>query len=479
MTLDTSFVEQENNSSAQLELYLDSELFVSMTDPRGIILACNDVFCRVSEFPRDRLINSPHNIVRHPDMPRSVFKLLWDTIQNGQALSAYVKNRTKDGRFYWVFATAMPSKKGYLSVRIKPKTKLLKTIEGLYKQVLEHEKNSGLQAGIQLIQDTVVELGFSNYREFMTEALVQEANDLFQSIPSATGEAFHLDRTESLFEESLVELLTLSRNIADRFRGSYQLVKDLKDIRSVFQKNSQTIFNACDRLENLSMNMGVAAQKLGKDGHSLSVVAHEFQRAANDVKSRINTFRESVNQIAMKIVEAKYWVAVLAIQLEMLNFYLKESAEAYSKGDPAEKASRKRRVAVEYEWLVEAVKSSFDSVIQSQRRTIEDLDSFLRVSKGLKGVVTGLDLIRLGGRLEGARSRKGEQGFKQFTDAMLRFIESVGEPIGEINGVLMEYLQVFEKTQKEMAQSSIRVSQLELIKIRMNAEKPQETSPAA
>ena len=76
------------------------ELFYSRTDPRGVIRSGNDVFQRISGFEWPELIGAPHRIVRHPDTPRAVFRILWDAIQKGNPMGAYVKNRTKSGEFY-------------------------------------------------------------------------------------------------------------------------------------------------------------------------------------------------------------------------------------------------------------------------------------------------------------------------------------------------------------------------------------------
>ncbi len=88
-----------------IEKVVPSDRFlVSKTDTKGIITYANPIFIEVSGYTEDELIGANHNIVRHPDMPRTVFKLLWDMIQNGEEIFAYVKNMAKDGSYYWVFA---------------------------------------------------------------------------------------------------------------------------------------------------------------------------------------------------------------------------------------------------------------------------------------------------------------------------------------------------------------------------------------
>ncbi len=80
------------------------ELIISRTDLKGIITYANETFAKISGYEVEELIGKPHNILRHPDMPKSVFKDLWDTIKSGKNWSGYVKNLRKDRGFYWVYA---------------------------------------------------------------------------------------------------------------------------------------------------------------------------------------------------------------------------------------------------------------------------------------------------------------------------------------------------------------------------------------
>jgi len=109
--------------SLKNEVLLDSKAFlVSETDANGILTFANDEFCKYAGYTLDELQNTNHNIVRHPDMPKAAFKDLWDTIESGKKWRGFVKNKTKSGGYYWVYATVFPftscdGSKGYISCR--------------------------------------------------------------------------------------------------------------------------------------------------------------------------------------------------------------------------------------------------------------------------------------------------------------------------------------------------------------------------
>lgn len=154
----------------------EDDFIVSKTDLKGRITYGNRIFIEYSGYTEAELLSSQHNIIRHPDMPRAIFKLLWDTIQSGHECFAYVKNMSRDGGFYWVLANVTPSRDtdgkviGYFSVRRKPRPEAVKAIEGHYKSMLAAEKQAGardaIAASSKMLNDLLAEKGMS-YEEFV------------------------------------------------------------------------------------------------------------------------------------------------------------------------------------------------------------------------------------------------------------------------------------------------------------------------
>ncbi|MFM0002260.1 methyl-accepting chemotaxis protein [Paraburkholderia dipogonis] len=136
-----------------------SHMLVSATDLTGRIQYCNPAFIAVSGFTRDELIGQPHNLIRHPDMPREAFADMWATIRDGRPWTALVKNRRKNGDHYWVHANVTPVVEkgavvGYLSVRVKPERNAVRTAEALYARM-----RTGESRGVRLRRGVVVRTG--------------------------------------------------------------------------------------------------------------------------------------------------------------------------------------------------------------------------------------------------------------------------------------------------------------------------------
>jgi aerotaxis receptor len=123
------------------EIELTSKSFlVSETDENGNIKFANDEFCEISGYTMDELIGKPHSIVRHSDMPKAAFKDMWETIKAGKKWKGFVKNKNRDNKYYWVYATVYPFKscddsKGFISCRRKASKSEIKKYEELYKSM--------------------------------------------------------------------------------------------------------------------------------------------------------------------------------------------------------------------------------------------------------------------------------------------------------------------------------------------------------
>jgi len=127
------------------EFMYEGDVIVSQTDLKGVIIYANRKFCEVSAYKRSELINKPHNIIRHPDMPKAAFFKMWETIKGGQVWNGLVKNMRKDGLYYWVETEILPilddekNITGYIAARKPASRKDINETQEVYKKMLELE----------------------------------------------------------------------------------------------------------------------------------------------------------------------------------------------------------------------------------------------------------------------------------------------------------------------------------------------------
>lgn len=150
---------------------------VSKTDTKGRITYANRIFMRISDYSEKELIGVQHNILRHPDMPRGAFQLMWDTVSTGQEFFAYVINLCKNGDHYWVFANITPDYdengniSGYFSVRRLPRPEAVAAVAPVYAQMVAEEQRAGpkkaIEASQTLLMNIIKEAGHDSYETFI------------------------------------------------------------------------------------------------------------------------------------------------------------------------------------------------------------------------------------------------------------------------------------------------------------------------
>ncbi|SCY50598.1 PAS domain-containing protein [Microvirga guangxiensis] len=163
----------------QHEIFFDPDSFiVSKTDLKGRLTYTNRAFCDIAGYTEKELLGQPHSMIRHPDMPRAVFKLLWDSIQDGREVFAYVKNMARNGDHYWVFAHVTPSYDQNMKIcgfhsnrRVPRRDAVEKIITPLYAELARIESSfrnakEGLAASYQHLMKTAT-AGKASYDEFI------------------------------------------------------------------------------------------------------------------------------------------------------------------------------------------------------------------------------------------------------------------------------------------------------------------------
>ncbi|MGR3758575.1 PAS domain-containing protein [Roseobacteraceae bacterium NS-SX3] len=249
-----------------------NEVFFSRTDERGVILAGNYVFRRVANYEWEELEGAPHKIIRHPDMPRGVFYLLWETLKAGKSIGAYVKNKAKDGLYYWVFAVVVPCRGGYLSARIKPSSALFDTVKERYAAMLKAEKTEGLspEESARRLGEWLGTQGFETYDEFAAFALGEELISRDRGLGGTGHTKIPALRTMLQNAETLVEE---TEGLIQDFEAMHTIPHNLRVIASRIEPSGGPVTVLSQNYGAMSREMSdwFAAHVLGEDSNFANI----------------------------------------------------------------------------------------------------------------------------------------------------------------------------------------------------------------
>ncbi len=158
------------------EIYLDNKRYImSKTDPKGVIEYGNEYFVEISGYKECEIVGKPHNLIRHPDMPKIIFKLMWSRLEDRKNIYALVKNLAKSGRYYWVLTDfdvkvdkATNETVGYFAYRRAAPRGAIKQIEKLYAKLVEIEKERGMSGSEKYLLGFLEERG-QTYDQYIDE----------------------------------------------------------------------------------------------------------------------------------------------------------------------------------------------------------------------------------------------------------------------------------------------------------------------
>lgn len=298
-----------------------SELFFSLTNDKGCIEFGNAVFTRISGYDESELIHQPHSLIRHPDMPRGVFHLFWEYLQQGKTIAAYVKNLAKDGRYYWVMAVACPCRTGFLSVRIKPSGPLFKKAKELYAETLiyeaeiefKHGKKEAAEQSHAYLLKRLVELGFESYDAFMSTALNEELKlrDNFIS-DTHTGHRNLQDRSHET--ALLFELQNHSQYVSDMLGRVFSSLDIFHQLANELPSRRENMAELGPTLSFLALNTHISASRLGDAGATLSVISQAIRTLSKDTDRLIDDLLAQIEELCSTAESLEFDVAVASLE---------------------------------------------------------------------------------------------------------------------------------------------------------------------
>ncbi len=384
---------QENPSVLNEEVdFSFDELFFSRTNESGIILSGNSVFQRISNYAWNEILSKPHKLIRHNDMPRAVFWLLWETIKNGQPIGAYVKNRAKDGRYYWVFAIVTPVEGGFLSVRLKPSSALFEAAKGEYAALRAMEINDNLKPaeGAAILLSRLQELGFRDYAAFMSAAISQEmvARDI------------QTDRQE----DNCIACF-------NRLVSSAQCLQD----------HATKIFSAYEGNAYVPLNMTIQASHLGNFGAPMCVISSNYTSISEEIQENLKCFLESGTKVARVIDEGLFLLATSRIQREVFDHFQQDT--------PNDGASRDQ----EMEFLDQQQQSYSEKAAQGLDAISLQIRQFQQACLAMRKLTSILEVTRVMGKIESASLDASRTSLNDLIDDLGSFQKAILDGLKEID----------------------------------------------
>ena len=396
--------------------FLVNELFFSTTDTIGNITSGNSVFVRISQYDKDELIGSPHNIIRHPDMPRLVFKVLWDYLKAKKPVVAYVKNMTKEGLYYWVLAAAFPVPRGYLSIRIKPTSEIFGLIPGIYNKLLTVEETGGMEASLKLLLETIQSKGFDDYDAFMSTVLIEELNSRERlikaqaksAVSSSNGPVFNQNNEQRELVASLNEVRTLCSDVFDAFERLFKDFDNLLNVEKTLKSTSTSVLNFSEQISILSLNVNINSYFAGEAGRTLSVVSKTINVKTEEIEFFTQAIVKCSKDISTHTQRLGFQTSTPRLQIAMINAFIQEIYEQSLKRNISadEVMEMKKNILV----LIELFMNTFSQLANVLFPIGGKIKDILGLIDSINGSIYELERCNFLGNIEAAVI--GEKGTK-------------------------------------------------------------------
>lgn len=387
------------------------ELFFSTTDRAGVIRSGNEVFVRLSKYRLEDLLGKPHNVIRHPDMPRAVFFLLWDYLLSGRMIAAYVKNMAADGTYYWVLALAMPLPEGgFLSIRVKPSSELFGVVKSLYSSLRKFERERAaagdkpkdvLEASVARMHEAIAEHGFESYDDFMYEALHKEMRSRDTAL--ADRPKRKPSNAEAMSMHPLMERLDALGRTRATVDTLYERAGEILALQDDLAESVKFAGGLSRRFQRAAMNTAIRSAGIETDAHGLGTVAAHLGESAKTVQERADSFGEQATRTSRALQRNAFHLATIRLGVETLESFCIEAIEAGDAGDTTHRLDSRQSLDAILTDLHAFVDTLLEVVDTSLHELEKDLTAMATDSEGLRRTVMMLRFAQFAGVVESAR----------------------------------------------------------------------------
>ena len=430
------------------------QLLMSTTDNKGVMTHCNAAFARVSGYSMDELMGQPHNLIRHPDMPPEAYKDLWATIGRGRNWTGMVKNRRKDGDFYWVRANVTPimvdgKPRGYMSVRIKPTRDEVAAAEALYKQI--HAERAAEKPSFYLHAGRVRRPGLRNQLgKLQRVSLTQRLALLLLPLlvvglaPSLLG--WH--EPEVLAAQALL-LLAFAALMLWRFqlvvaaplaRSQVLLTEiagcNLANLQHAAEGNSPVEL-LLERLQRVHLNLRAVVGDARQEIKAFGAISSEISRGAQDLSERTESQASSLEETAAS--------------MEELSSTVRQSAET------TQQVMRESERSAELARSGGAAVAQVGAVVQAIAQSSGKMGQIIAT---IEGIAFQTNILALNAAVEAARAGEQGRGFAVVASEVRALAQRSATAAGEIRGLIGESSAHIERGAGQMKSAGQTIAQV-------------------
>ena len=438
-----------------------NELFFSITDKKGVIKSCNSIFVRVSGFDESELIGEPHNIIRHKDTPRCVFRLLWDYLEAGKPIAAYVKNMSKTGEYYWVVAVASPIDDGYLSVRFKPTSPLLDLIKEVYRELCEiedriesedHSRKRAMDASTARLLEILQEHGFASYDEFMYAFLPEELKKRAEQVALGEGETTsRWAKKETEAEQYLADISSLCGDVNAHLEHLFAGLDEFLNLNSELRSKSAFVLNLAKAIRALALNASIASTRIGKVGATLGTVSEILGDNSEHSARIIRSLNEKISPLMGRLQRVSFSISMSKLQVDMAKYFVDELLADWAT-DRENQDNSIDKLRDEVKALLLSFESSSSGIFTLLGESHRGLEQLTEEVEKLTKIMRTLELVHFTGKVEAARITEAE-GFGSILEQVLELILSAKREMGSFSSAISSILkkrEVFHESRQAM-----------------------------
>ena len=399
------------------------DLIFSTTDEKGIIRSTNDVFLTMARYTPEEVLGEPHNLVRHPTMPKAIFHLYWSYIKQGKPIGAYVTNIASDGSYYRVYTLATPMKDGYLAIRFKTTSKYCKVVSDLYREMCEFEAELSAQGkttaelvvdSTALLQDRLHGLGFSDYDSFMNITLEEEMRcrdvQIRQTYSCDLWQRGALDARDVLNEPvDPHALLVLHLERCCSVAGTlFSKIGSLLSLQVQLNANAAAVINVSRAFEMSSINVSLEATRLGKQAECLSVIANHLGESSQKVCDLSFSTQTQISSTSESLGRAVFCLAATRLQFETMLDFSRKNKESVRTGlqtwsEQTLKAHPRQRPDAVLVDLFHALQTQQGTLMPTIKALVDDLQTLESNIVSVKRSMLMMRFAQLGGKIESSR----------------------------------------------------------------------------